>query len=113
MLANHLSGSMDRKVSDRTGLDGSFNFALDYMRDGTMAGEAESNRRMQELMATVRPPQEPTPAASAANGPTIFQAVGKLGLIGIAAPAALPMLVIAGMQLPLQSIVAKVLKTLV
>ncbi|MGF6767858.1 hypothetical protein P3T18_000328 [Paraburkholderia sp. GAS199] len=52
---------------------------------------------------------------------TVFQAVrsmrtvpvGKLGLIAIAAPAALPMLVVAAMQLPLQDIVAHVLKTLV
>jgi hypothetical protein len=39
--------------------------------------------------------------------------IGKLGLIAIALPAALPMMVIAAMQLPLQSIVAKVLKTLI
>jgi hypothetical protein len=39
--------------------------------------------------------------------------IGKLGLIAIALPAALPMMIIAAMQLPLQSIVAKVLKTLI
>lgn len=39
--------------------------------------------------------------------------VGRLGLIAIVVPAALPMLIVAAMQLPLQSIVAKVLKTLI
>ncbi|MFB9128653.1 hypothetical protein E2553_05310 [Paraburkholderia dipogonis] len=38
--------------------------------------------------------------------------VGKLGLIAIVVPAAVPMLVVAGMQLPLQSVLTKVLKTL-
>lgn len=39
--------------------------------------------------------------------------VGKLGVIAIAVPAALPMLLVAATQLPLQSIVGKVLKTLI
>ncbi|HZZ11581.1 MAG TPA: hypothetical protein VFE79_12905 [Paraburkholderia sp.] len=39
--------------------------------------------------------------------------VGKLGFMAIAVPAALPLLFVAGMQLPLQSILGKVLKTLI
>jgi hypothetical protein len=37
-------------------------------------------------------------------------AVGKMGFIAIAVPAALPMLYVAAMQFPLQTILAKVLK---
>lgn len=51
---------------------------------------------------------------------TVFQAIrsmravpiGKLGLIAVAGPAALPLLIVAAMQVPLPSILAKVLKTL-
>lgn len=39
--------------------------------------------------------------------------IGKLGLAAIVVPAALPMLIVAATQLPLESIVAKVLKTLI
>ncbi|MFM0339571.1 hypothetical protein [Paraburkholderia fungorum] len=39
--------------------------------------------------------------------------VTKLGLIAIAAPAALPMLYVVAMQLPLQTVLVKVLKTLI
>jgi hypothetical protein len=39
--------------------------------------------------------------------------VGKIGVVAIAVPAVLPMLLVAGMQLPLQSLLLKVLKTLI
>lgn len=39
--------------------------------------------------------------------------IGKLGLIAVVVPAALPMLLVVATQLPLQSILTKVLKTLI
>ncbi|MGF6572434.1 hypothetical protein ABH945_004555 [Paraburkholderia sp. GAS333] len=39
--------------------------------------------------------------------------IGKRGIVAIAVPAVLPMLFVAGMQLPMQGLVLKVLKTLI
>jgi bla regulator protein blaR1 len=63
MLAEHLAGELGRPVNDETGLDGLFNFKLEWTRDS--------------------PPQPPSPdePVSATGGPSIFTALTEqLGL---------------------------------
>jgi uncharacterized protein (TIGR03435 family) len=77
-LAQELSHVMDRVVLDKTGIDGKFNFAIEYAPDDTTPGDRPdpiaAAARAAEMAAAGIPP-DPRP-----DGPSIFKALEALGL---------------------------------
>jgi len=67
-LVRTLSSSLNRHVIDRTGLEGLYDFELQY----SMAGQAG--------LSTTAPGGSTAPAAPIDDGPTMFDAVRELGL---------------------------------
>jgi len=78
-LALWLSRSMDRYVLDKTGVDGRFNFKLEYAPDDNTPGDIEIAAIFAEARRQLRPDQvRPEPVKG--DGPTIFKALQALGL---------------------------------
>jgi len=78
-FALSLSRSMDRYVLDKTGIDGRFNFTIEYALDDTTPGDRSVRDMFREARRDVRPESiQPEPVKS--DGPTIFKALEELGL---------------------------------